>query len=135
MLPALPGLLGVSAASASWLVTATLVTGAVVTPLIGRPADMFGKKADDHAHAGVSSSWARRWAGLFTALRPSSRPHLQEAGWPWFPWRSRRCETCYQRNASPGACPRWAPRWRSAAAGLPWRVYSSNYLDWRGSSG
>lgn len=44
LLPALPSLLGTSASNASWLVTATLVTGAVVTPLIGRLADIFGKK-------------------------------------------------------------------------------------------
>ncbi|MFI1462366.1 MFS transporter [Nocardia carnea] len=44
LLPALPSLLNTSASNASWLVTATLVTGAVVTPLIGRLADMFGKK-------------------------------------------------------------------------------------------
>jgi MFS family permease len=44
LLPALPSLLNTSASNASWLVTAALVTGAVVTPLIGRLADMFGKK-------------------------------------------------------------------------------------------
>ncbi|WP_280436350.1 MFS transporter [Nocardia carnea] len=44
LLPALPSLLDTSPSNASWLVTATLVTGAVVTPLIGRLADMFGKK-------------------------------------------------------------------------------------------
>ncbi|MFI2229312.1 MFS transporter [Nocardia testacea] len=44
LLPALPSLVNTSASNASWLVTATLVTGAVVTPLIGRLADMFGKK-------------------------------------------------------------------------------------------
>ncbi|MEV0043954.1 MFS transporter [Nocardia rhamnosiphila] len=44
LLPTLPSLVNTSASNASWLVTATLVTGAVVTPLIGRLADMFGKK-------------------------------------------------------------------------------------------
>ncbi|MFI9411343.1 MFS transporter [Nocardia gamkensis] len=44
VLPALPALLGTSASNASWMVTATLVAGAVVTPLIGRLADMYGKK-------------------------------------------------------------------------------------------
>ncbi|WP_233365642.1 MFS transporter [Rhodococcus globerulus] len=44
LLPNLPSLLDTSASNASWLVTVTLVTGAVVTPLIGRLADMFGKK-------------------------------------------------------------------------------------------
>lgn len=44
VLPSLPALLDTSPSNASWLVTATLVTGAVVTPLIGRLADMYGKK-------------------------------------------------------------------------------------------
>lgn len=44
LLPALPSLLNTSPSNASWLVTAILVTGAVVTPLIGRLADIFGKK-------------------------------------------------------------------------------------------
>ncbi|BDU00095.1 MFS transporter [Nocardia sputorum] len=44
LLPALPALLHTTAGTASWLVTATLLSGAVVTPLIGRLADMYGKK-------------------------------------------------------------------------------------------
>ncbi|NKV84594.1 MFS transporter [Rhodococcus hoagii] len=136
VLPALPGLLGVSAGSASWLVTATLVTGAVVTPLIGRLADMFGKKRMIMLTL-VVVVVGSAMGGLFTALPPSSSPaSCRAAGWPWFPWRSRRCETCYQRNASPGACPRWAPRWRSARRpASPWRVYSSTTWIGAGSSG
>ncbi|CAM3250073.1 MFS transporter [Prescottella defluvii] len=48
MVPVLPAFaedLGIPPSSASWLVTATLLTGAVGTPLIGRLADMFGKRA------------------------------------------------------------------------------------------
>ncbi|WP_305093803.1 MFS transporter [Prescottella sp. R16] len=47
MVPVLPSFavdLGIPATSASWLVTITLLTGAVGTPLIGRLADMFGKR-------------------------------------------------------------------------------------------
>lgn len=44
LLPALPALLDTSAATASWVVTTTLVSGAVITPLIGRLADTYGKK-------------------------------------------------------------------------------------------
>lgn len=44
VLPSLPALLGTSASNASWLVTATLVTGAVATPLLSRLADLFGKR-------------------------------------------------------------------------------------------
>ncbi|WP_241665674.1 MFS transporter [Prescottella subtropica] len=48
MVPVLPSFavdLGIPATSASWLVTITLLTGAVGTPLIGRLADMVGKRA------------------------------------------------------------------------------------------
>ena len=44
LIPELPHTLGVSADDASWLVTATLVTGAVAMPTITRLADMFGKR-------------------------------------------------------------------------------------------
>ncbi|MGO2860963.1 MAG: MFS transporter, partial [Brevibacterium sp.] len=42
--PVLPDLLGVSPVAVSWLVTATLLTGAVATPIIARLSDMFGRK-------------------------------------------------------------------------------------------
>lgn len=45
VLPAFAVDLGVTPTSASWLVTVTLLTAAVGTPLIGRLADMFGKRA------------------------------------------------------------------------------------------
>lgn len=44
LIPQLPALLGVSADQASWLVTATLITGAISLPTISRLADMFGKR-------------------------------------------------------------------------------------------
>ncbi|WP_430330802.1 MFS transporter [Rhodococcus sp. ACT016] len=44
VLPAFAVDLGVPPTSASWLVTITLLTGAVGTPLVGRLADMFGKR-------------------------------------------------------------------------------------------
>lgn len=44
LLPDLPRLLHTSADSASWLVTATLLSGAVATPTISRLADMYGKR-------------------------------------------------------------------------------------------
>ncbi len=40
----LPLLLGTSAANASWVVTATLLAAAVTMPVVGRLADMFGKR-------------------------------------------------------------------------------------------
>ncbi|MFD4469103.1 MFS transporter [Rhodococcus sp. NPDC058505] len=44
ILPAFSTALGVSHTTTSWLVTATLLTGAVATPLIGRLADLTGKR-------------------------------------------------------------------------------------------
>lgn len=44
LLPDLPEILGVSADDASWLVTATLLAGAVSTPIVARMADMYGKR-------------------------------------------------------------------------------------------
>lgn len=44
LLPELPAILDTSADSASWLVTATLLSGAVATPTVSRLADMYGKR-------------------------------------------------------------------------------------------
>jgi EmrB/QacA subfamily drug resistance transporter len=44
LLPDFPDILGVSPDNASWLVTATLLTSAVATPIMSRLADMFGKR-------------------------------------------------------------------------------------------
>lgn len=54
LLAELPALLNTSASSASWLVTATLLTGAVATPVVSRLADMYGKKRLLMAALGVS---------------------------------------------------------------------------------
>lgn len=44
LLPEFPGLLDISPSDSSWLVTATLLTAAVTTPIIARMADMYGKR-------------------------------------------------------------------------------------------
>ncbi len=44
LLPDFPGILDVSADDTAWLVTATLLTSAVATPIMSRLADMFGKR-------------------------------------------------------------------------------------------
>ncbi|KAB1148060.1 MFS transporter [Streptomyces luteolifulvus] len=44
LLPDLPRLTGASAATCSWMVTATLLSGAVLTPVLGRAGDMYGKR-------------------------------------------------------------------------------------------
>jgi predicted MFS family arabinose efflux permease len=44
LLPDLPRLTHSSATDVSWMVTATLVAGAVCTPVLGRAGDMYGKR-------------------------------------------------------------------------------------------
>ncbi|MFJ8019449.1 MFS transporter [Streptomyces sp. NPDC096311] len=44
LLPAFPRLMSVSTSTAAWLVTATLVSGAVSAPVFGRLGDMYGKR-------------------------------------------------------------------------------------------
>ncbi|MEI7453745.1 MAG: MFS transporter [Actinomycetes bacterium] len=44
LLTDLPGILGVSVSDTSWVVTATLLSGAIATPSLTRLADMYGKK-------------------------------------------------------------------------------------------
>ncbi|MBV2353015.1 MFS transporter [Streptomyces sp. J2-1] len=44
LLPDLPRLTHSSAAAVSWMVTATLLSGAVLTPVLGRAGDMYGKR-------------------------------------------------------------------------------------------
>ncbi|MET0188644.1 MAG: MFS transporter, partial [Pseudonocardia sediminis] len=44
LIPQFPRLLDASAADTTWIVTATLLAGAVATPMVGRLADMFGKR-------------------------------------------------------------------------------------------
>ncbi|MFD4422904.1 MFS transporter [Agromyces sp. NPDC058484] len=43
-LPEIPSMLGVSANDASWMVTVTLLTGTVGTPVVTRLADMYGRR-------------------------------------------------------------------------------------------
>jgi len=44
VLPVLPGLLDTSPDNASWILTASLLSGAVTTPVVARLADMHGKR-------------------------------------------------------------------------------------------
>ncbi len=44
IIPQLPTLLNASAANTAWVVTATLLAGAVAVPVMGRLGDMFGKR-------------------------------------------------------------------------------------------
>ncbi|MFD9613202.1 MFS transporter [Streptomyces sp. NPDC059083] len=53
LLPHVPELTGASTGAAGWLVTVTLLTGAVFTPVLGRVGDMYGKRRVLLASLGV----------------------------------------------------------------------------------
>ncbi|MDJ0385147.1 MFS transporter [Streptomyces sp. G-G2] len=53
LLPHIPDLTGGSRGAAGWLVTITLLTGAVFTPVLGRAGDMYGKRRVLLASLGV----------------------------------------------------------------------------------
>ncbi|MEU9798609.1 MFS transporter [Streptomyces sp. NPDC051000] len=53
LLPHVPDLTGASPGAAGWLVTITLLTGAVFTPVLGRVGDMYGKRRVLLASLGV----------------------------------------------------------------------------------
>src|SRR4051812_3721550 len=44
LVPELPALLDAPAADTAWVITATLLAGAVATPTMGRLGDMYGKR-------------------------------------------------------------------------------------------
>lgn len=44
LVPHVPAMMAVSPSSATWLLTATLVAGAVTAPMVGRLGDMYGKR-------------------------------------------------------------------------------------------
>ncbi|PQZ93940.1 MFS transporter [Arthrobacter sp. MYb227] len=44
LIPNLPAMLNTSAADASWVITVTLLAGAIITPIAGRLGDMLGKR-------------------------------------------------------------------------------------------
>lgn len=44
LIPQLPALLHTSESSASWVITATLLTAALATPVVGRLGDLYGKR-------------------------------------------------------------------------------------------
>jgi MFS family permease len=44
LIPSLPGILGVDAADASWVITVTLLAAAVIMPVSGRLGDLYGKR-------------------------------------------------------------------------------------------
>lgn len=68
LLPELPELVGTTTDNASWLVTATLLAGAVATPIISRMADMYGKRLMISVTLGILVAGAL--CGSFTTWLP-----------------------------------------------------------------
>jgi len=44
ILPSMPAILNISANDASWIITATLLSSTIATPIVSRMADMYGKR-------------------------------------------------------------------------------------------
>ena len=104
LVPQLPDLLNTSSANASWVVTATLLTGAIATPVFGRLGDMFGAKRILIACA-VLLTVGSLIAALTTSLIPLTIGRAPQGfGARSFPLASA---------CSVPRCPRrgWAARW------------------------
>jgi MFS family permease len=71
MLPMFPALLHTTSANASWMATATLLSGAVATPLGGRLGDMYGKR-----RVLVGSLGLLTFGSVICATSPSLGPLL-----------------------------------------------------------
>jgi MFS family permease len=69
LIPDLPRLLHTSAADASWAITATLLAGAVATPVAGRLGDLYGKR-----HVLVGSTLLLVLGSLVCALTDQLAP-------------------------------------------------------------
>lgn len=131
LLPTLPGLLDTSSSNASWLVTVTLVTGAVVTPLAGRLADMFGKKrmilvllavvVTGSVLGGISDSFP-----LLILARA-----MQGCGLPLIPIATAMMRDILPREKVPGGIATMSASLTiGSAAGLPLGGLIVTYLDW-----
>lgn len=66
LLPDFPEILGTTSDNASWLVTVTLLTAAVGTPIVSRLADMFGKRL-----MLIVCMWSVIVGSVIAALSPS----------------------------------------------------------------
>lgn len=66
LLPDFPEILGTTSDNASWLVTITLLTAAVGTPIVSRLADMFGKRL-----MLIVCMWSVILGSVIAALSPS----------------------------------------------------------------
>jgi predicted MFS family arabinose efflux permease len=131
LLPDLPRLTGASAGAVSWMVTATLLSGAVLTPVLGRAGDMYGKRRVLMAALGLMTAGsvlcaltsdiavliaARTLSGAAAAVVPLSISILRDELPP-----SRRGSAVALMSSTVGI---------GAALGLPLAAVIVQYANW-----
>jgi predicted MFS family arabinose efflux permease len=131
LLPDLPRLTGASAGAVSWMVTATLLSGAVLTPVLGRAGDMYGKRRVLMAALGLMTVGsvlcalssdigvliaARAMSGAASAVVPLSISILRDELPP-----ERRGSAVALMSSTVGI---------GAALGLPLAAVIIQYADW-----
>jgi len=99
LLPDLPRMLHTAPDNASWLVTATLVAGAVAIPTLSRLADMYGKKR--MMLVAITVMVAGSVLGAVTSALPLliTARALQGVGVALIPSGSRSCATSCHPSA------------------------------------
>jgi MFS family permease len=132
LVPDLPRRLDTTADNASWLVTATLLTGAVATPTISRLADMFGKKRMMLVALGVSVLGST--LGILGASLPMliAARALQGVGMALVPIGIAIMRDELPRDRVPlGVAMISASLAVGAGAGMPFSGLIAEYLNWR----
>lgn len=131
ILPELPDLLDTTAENASWLVTATLLTGAVATPVTSRLADMFGKRLMMMVCL-VIATLGSVLAALSTSLVPVIAGRaLQGVGMALIPIGIAMMRDELHEDKVPlGVSIMSATLAIGAGAGLPLSGIVSEHLDW-----
>jgi predicted MFS family arabinose efflux permease len=131
LLPDLPRLTHSSAGAVSWMVTATLLSGAVLTPVLGRAGDMYGKRKVLTASLGLMTAGsvmcalssditvliaARALQGAAASVVPLSISILRDELPP-----ARRGSAVAMMSSTVGI---------GAALGLPLAAMVVQYADW-----
>ncbi len=131
LLPELPRLLDTSVDNASWLVTATLLAGAIATPTLSRLADMYGKRRMMLVALGVSV--AGSILGALSTILPLliAARALQGVGMALIPIGIATMRDELPRDKLPlGVALMSATLAIGAGVGLPLSGLISEHLDW-----
>lgn len=131
LLPELPLLLDTSVDNVSWLVTATLLAGAIATPTLSRLADMFGKRRMMLIALGVSV--AGSLLGALSTILPLliAARALQGVGMALIPIGIAAMRDELPRDRLPlGVALMSASLAIGAGVGLPLSGLIAEHLDW-----